>query len=385
MNIFIAAHYNLNNGDRAVLESTVKAIKRIKPDSSITVSSVAPLRMKESRDYSVVGWPFNNKFSSAVWQEINSGRMQDRLIKSISKKICNRKYLRELKKADIVLVSGGHHLTDILGKKSYYHLCANFLLPIYLNKEVHLLPQSIGPAENDVIVKNIKAILELSASVAFRDFSSEEFINSLNGNINAFEIPDLVYRLSPRPMLRKKDQVAVALYHSYSSERRNILDITIPNLESTIKYLLDKGRTVKIVPMDQGDDVYYEKIKASLDSCPNKHNFIFGESTNDIQDTINQFAEASCVIAYKTHASVFSMISETPLVGVAYHPKTIEFMNSMGLMDYAISDRDATADKLIDLIEKIEINYDEIRNKEHIGVAVHRSKIEKYLTQILNV
>lgn len=385
MKIFIAAHYNLNNGDRAVLASTVKLIKEIYPGAVIIVSAVEPSRMPDNCDFKTVGWPFNNKITSAIWQNINVYSFPEWIKIRISKKICDKEYLRELKHADIVLLSGGHHLTDILGVKSYYHLSGNFILPIFMKKTIHLLPQSIGPASNEKIALDIKEILESATTVAYRDDSSAEFLETLHGEFNKMEIPDLVYCLRPSRVIRKKDLVAVALYHSYSAERRNILDLTIPNLQKTIKYLLDEGKIVTIVPMDQGDNVYYEMIKEALKDSTNINNFSLGKNTNQVQDTIDQFAEASCVIAYKTHASIFSMISETPLIGVAYHPKTIEFMQSMDLLDYAISDKEATSDKLISLIKNIEENYDEIISKEQIGVDKNRNKILEYLKQILKV
>ena len=383
MRLLIAAHYNLNNGDRAVLASTVKLIKEIDPDSEITVSAVEPSSMLSNGDFTTVGWPFDNKFASAVWLNINRLGFPEQLKKKISKLICNKKYLRELDKTDLVLISGGHHLTDILGLKSYYHLSSNFLLPIYMNKKVHILSQSIGPAANANVASDIKRILESAATVAYRDFSSEEFIKALNGKINAIEIPDLVFCLKPNQVVRDKDLVGVALYHSYSPERRSILDLTIPNLQKTIQYLLDQGKKVKIIPMDQGDNDYYEKIRAGLKDTAEISRFSMGKNTSQVQDTIDQFAEAGYVIAYKTHASVFSMISGTPLIGVAYHPKTIEFMQSMDLLDYAINDKEATFEALTAIIGKIEENYDDMVNKERIGVEKNENKIKEYLKHII--
>ena len=68
-------------------------------------------------------------------------------------------------------------------------------------------------------------------------------------------------------------------------------------------------------------------------------------------------------IAYKTHSTIFFMINETPLVAVAYHPKSIEFMEKIGIEHYAIRDEEASSDKLIELVDKLVENYDEVVKK----------------------
>lgn len=130
------------------------------------------------------------------------------------------------------------------------------------------MPQSIGPAYGKAVQKSIKNILENAYSVAFRDEASKIFINKLNVSSNSRFVPDLVYSLQPNvtDSVREKT-VGVALYHSYAEDKkRKILPFTMNNLTLEIDDLLDRGYSVKIIPMDNGDEEYSQLIYKNLQS-----------------------------------------------------------------------------------------------------------------------
>lgn len=60
MKVLIAAHYNLNNGDRAVLEATLEAIRNQCPDADIVVSAFDHRQMEVDDRYKCVGWPIKD-------------------------------------------------------------------------------------------------------------------------------------------------------------------------------------------------------------------------------------------------------------------------------------------------------------------------------------
>ena len=76
MRILIAAHYNLNNGDRALLEATVQLIKKCSPNSEIIVSAAKPDLLDDSKErFSVVDWPLHNKYVQKCWGKIYQSRI----------------------------------------------------------------------------------------------------------------------------------------------------------------------------------------------------------------------------------------------------------------------------------------------------------------------
>ena len=383
--ILIANHYNLNNGDRAVFESTLQLLCKYFPDYKIIVSAYDPDKIHDERCV-VVGWPLKNNRMGKVILRLCRIKAFRKILSHKYMLFFDKKYVEAVRFADIVLISGGHHLTDILGLNSFYSLANNFIAPIDMRKKIILLPQSIGPAIKPDIQKVISYVLGKACLIAYRDNASNEFLKQIACQTPIQYVPDLVYNLRPRikENNRECDTVGVALYHAYSADRKEeMLSFTINNLIDVINTLLEKGKKVRILPMDIGDELVAKQIYDSLQSKQKKELFEVGQRSKDILDLINEFGKCHCVLAYKTHATVFSMISYTPLIAIAYHPKSIEFMESAGLSEYAILDNAASSEILLELVEKLEMNYEYIREKEICAVASNRILIKEYIERIL--
>lgn len=382
MNVLIAAHYNLNNGDRALLEATLQILDRIAPKSKITVSAAVPKLLFDSR-FSTVGWALpHNRFGRYILKSCKISFIRKFLKKHIGL-FCEKSYIKAVQDADVVFISGGHHLTDILSNDSYSLLAANFYVPIALGKKVVLLPQSIGPAHKEKTRSSIRYILKNSYSIAYRDKSSEKFIEDLIVDCNAINVPDLVYSLKPGKRITGDKTVGVALYHAYTGEKRvQILPFTIRNLVLVLNKLIEKDYRVKIIPMDDGDEKLAQQIYENLKPDIKKEKYFIANRGNTILDLISEFSGLSFVLAYKTHSTIFSMICETPLVSIAYHPKTIDFMRDAGLETYAIYDKDASYENIMSIIEKLNNNLEEVQSAERKSVEQNREVINSYFMEL---
>ena len=193
--ILIAAHYNMNNGDRAVLEATIRKLLEYDSNIKITVSAINPHKLIDQR-IQVVGWPIKNikLYKTLFWTLMKFNNF--RLLKKIYKVLIDSEYMKALRESDIVLISGGHHLTDILGSRNYYNLAINYLIPIFECKKVYLMPQSIGPVNNTRMRYTTKFILDHVQSIAYRDNSSKIFLKELNVKVPFKYVPDIVFSLS---------------------------------------------------------------------------------------------------------------------------------------------------------------------------------------------
>ncbi len=385
MKIFIAAHYNLNNGDRALLEATIRILKNFSDKNSIIVSAYKP-ELYDDKRFRTVGWPLRNGKYESVLLRLSKFKLFRNIFSKYYMLLCKKEYIDAIKESDIVLMSGGHHLTDILSTMGYYKLSSNFIVPIKMGKKVVMLPQSIGPARNHMVLESIKYILNNVYSIAYRDDSSRKFVDSLKIDCKMNYVPDLVYMLEPRTDKNNFSKiVGIALYHSYVGERRNnILPFTIDNLKKVIDELLKRKYIVKIIPMDISDEEIYYDIKRNLKNIELENNFIISNRSNNILDIIDDFNDTEFVLAYKTHSTIFSIICNSPLIAIAYHPKSIEFMDSISLAEYSINDYDASFENLMCLVDKIVKNANEIKMKEKIGVENNRKIISDYLMNVLD-
>lgn len=384
MRVFVAAHCNINNGDRAVLEATINTIKREIPDSEIIVSAAEPFLIHDSR-FRVVGWPRKKDFLCRLVCRLIVSTKRFDTYKYWYKYITDKHYLKEVRKADIVFISGGHHLTDILGELNYFNLATNFLVPIYEKKRIYLLPQSVGPADAFSIRENIKYILENVNGIAFRDKSSETFLNDLKLKNKYRYVPDMVFSMEYDNAIDKMPNktIGVALYCSYYGIKRKLLmPKVINNLVLTLEHYINSGYKVRIISMDLNDEVVAGEIISKLNIQDEEVIQIEKPKDNNILSVIELFRDKDIVLAYKTHSVVFSLINLVPVVAIAYHPKSIEFMENIGLLDYAVLDEMADYDTLCKLIERGIRNKTEINELERNGCDKNRKMIEKYFIDI---
>ena len=383
MNIVVAAHYNLNNGDRALLAATLSILKTEYPNENIIISAYDPEKFVDNK-YEVVRWALSNGIREKILLKLSYFRLFRIAFWNMCSIISDTGYVKAVKNADVVLISGGHHLTDFLSKSNYYRLAANFVLPIKYNKKIIMLPQTIGPAKSKEVRNSISKILSKVSSLAYRDDSSLKFLKSLDVKINMRYVPDLVYSLTNHSKSNVDfNIVGVALYHSYGKRNGDaILSFTISNLINVIDILLSKGFIVKVIQMDEGDEKVVDEIFSKLSSENKKQNFYLTGRNKDILEIIDEFSGLNFVIAYKTHATIFSMISKTPLIAVSYHSKTIEFMQRIGLADYVIKDNEASYEKICSLIDKVQENRSNILKLEEMGVEANRTLIRNYLMEM---
>lgn len=146
---------------------------------------------------------------------------------------------------------------------------------------------------------------------------------------------------------------------------------------------------MKIIPMEIKNSASDDRVVAN--QIINKiGNETFGKTlcieepaTSNIVDIVKLFSSKDFIIAYKTHSVVFSLINHVPVIAVAYHPKSIEFMESVDLLEYAIEDSKADSEKLEKIINSIEKNHEEIVRKEEIGVNQNLEIIQNYLVNLL--
>lgn len=385
MNIFLAAHYNLNNGDRALLEATVGIIKRLAPDSKLTVSAYIPKKLNDRR-FTTVNWALRNGLYEKILLRLSEIKKFRIIFRKYYRIICDSKYISAIENADIVFISGGHHLTDILSNRGYYKLSSNFIVPILMGKKIILLPQTIGPAENNDIIKSIKWILKKSYSVAYRDQSSSDFIKKINARCNNRYVPDLAFSLYPnKSNICREKTVGIALYHCYVDDRRKtILPFTLSNLVKVIDELLNRRYKVLVIPMDRGDEKVYTDLYNKVNYKLKNESLSIACKGDSINELIDKFRGLSFVLAYKTHSVVFSLICNTPLIAIAYHPKSREFMDNIGLGEYSVDDRDASYEKLIELINRLEDRIEEVKKTELVGVNDNRLLIDDYLKEIFS-
>lgn len=393
--IMIISHYNLNNGDRAMLESTLQILK----ENGVVEVTVA---VYDKRNFSTsidgikvnpIDWGINlsSKLQRFVFRKFITNMSMENLNK-YKKIVYTKEYHKAINESDLILVSGGHHLTDIVGDGMFNRISFDILLPILLNKKVILLPQTFGPFNfpNDSKARVLTYILNNSTKIAIRDKNSMDFINAYGiTNPNITTVPDMVYGLNnllkQSKIEKQKNSIGIALYGNYPGEEGKYkLQKYMEQLISTLD-LLGKDYSINFIPMEvKGTPSDDRKMINYINSTVNDNSVINTlEDNGDIIETIKNFAKNEIIVAYKTHSVLFSLLQCIPVVAVAYHQKSIDFMSMYSLGEYSIWDKDVTGEKLFKLIKVVEDKEEQIIDLQENKTEEMHKELNKFICEIL--
>jgi polysaccharide pyruvyl transferase WcaK-like protein len=138
-------------------------------------------------------------------------------------------------------------------------------------------------------------------------------------------------------------------------------------LSEFVDYAVSHGYTPRFFPMglkgSSSDDrpLIHEIIASARD----------GDKClveDDDLDTLTHLAEvAKCklFVGHKTHSVIIALITGTPVVAIAYHRKTLDFMRQYELSGFCVHDRDLDGDSLIRVFERVCASLDRIARQEH--------------------
>ncbi len=306
------------------------------------------------------------------------------------KMLINKAFLRALKRADLVISTGGHHLTSIIAKSIETPQIFDMAITLLYNKPLLLWSQSIGSFSFDCPQSKtmIQKILANAARIYVRDKTSEAEIQKLD--------------IGNKPILRTYESVFglydVVKSRQLPSQRPNVIGVSLwtgnkqqqdtwANYIRCFAELIDHavskiGCRVRFFPMElQGSDrpCIEDIIKAAAckDCC---------EIVEDFPGTVEHIkAVSQCrfFIGHKTHSQVFALVAATPLLAIAYHPKTEDFMAQFGLGDFCIADTKLNTADLTAMFDRLAENLDYLSLKQQETAYRLSRQVKKDFAQML--
>jgi colanic acid/amylovoran biosynthesis protein len=413
MNVLIINQCSTNKGDRAVLYFILRQLKACGV-KDVTVSASNPQYWKNKPDFPDVsvqvvpwGWDVSRKINAGYFGKVLHLLFKIKLprlvyfpavrkavvsgdIPSYLEKMINRDFLRALKQADLVISTGGHHLTSIIAKSIKTPQIFDMATTLLYNKPLLLWSQSIGSFSYDCPESEamITKIIANAARIYVRDTTSQAEIQKLNlGNKQIFQTYESVFGLYDVVKLRQ-----------LPSQRPNIMGVSIwtgnkqqqdawANYVRCFAGLIDHaisrtGCRVRFFPMElQGSDrpCIESIIKAATckDHC---------EIVNDFPGTvehINAVSQCRFFIGHKTHSQIFALVAATPLLAIAYHPKTEDFMAQFGLGDFCVADTVMNSADLTTIFDRLMENLDYISLEQQKTAYRLAREVKKDFAQML--
>jgi polysaccharide pyruvyl transferase WcaK-like protein len=412
MMVLVINQCSTNKGDRAVLYFVVRELVRNGVEQ-IIVSASMPEYWLDKPDFPDVsvqvipwGWDvsrrkgvgFLGKVIHRIRKIILPRRIYFPLVRNalVNRKhpwylrfLINKKYIEAVEKADLVLSTGGHHITTIIAKSVVTPQMFDMAVALLYGKPLVLWSQSIGTFDfkSPKSKPMVQRILSGAEQILIRDETSAEEIQRIGISLehvlktreSVFGLYDVV-KSRTKPSGRP-DVIGVSVWTGNKQSPEAWENYT-RCFAALVDHAVKAGYKVRFFPMEMnGSD--RPCIEDVIDNVDKKENCEIVEDYPGTVDHINAIAKCKLFVGHKTHSQIFSLVAATPLLAVAYHKKTEDFMAQFGLEKCCIVDTQLNADKMINIFNQINNNLDITSQKQEQTASEMSAQVKKDFARML--
>jgi polysaccharide pyruvyl transferase WcaK-like protein len=406
MNILLFNQYAGNKGDRAVLYATCRMLKEIHSDANIVVSTSSPelyddySYYKENNirfvptawDYTRVEacriyWKLLNRFSKYTFTILREVYLR-KCFYGITCYFINPQFRKAVKQADVIISVGGHHYCTLLSRDLVSGINFDAMAVRLQKKNFTCFSQTFGPFNfhNPRNLLLTRDILSHSKLYPREDDSREMLLN--------FQIPESNISMTYETVLSLCNEVTEYVEPSYRpksvgiaiycTQKRSpeVEENYLQSMSSLCNHAIKQGYDVKFFPMElegtpPDDRPYIQRI---IDRVECSEKCLVYDKDLETAEHLREVGKCQLFVGHKTHSTIFALATGTPLLAIAYHPKTMEFMRQFEMEQFVIDDKVMTGDKLISTFDELSTHLDEVGN-----VAITKSKVfsEVILSQLV--
>lgn len=414
--LIIPSNTDLNRGDQALVWESVRLIQDVYGANNVSFSVMAseegddaPIQKKQtlklgyhfiptllnhpgrkfahkkddSKSYTLltlVGWG-----SQAVLDYLHTRLLlsNNKLFQKIGYSLLNKnkkQIVDVYRNVDAIYVKGGgfiHSYGSVTDAYFIYYLTFHIRLALAFNKNVYVLPNSVGPLKNKIARDIALSTLNKCKLVTVRENISKQFLNKLG--IDAKLYPDLGFFLRPSrqdmsgyltskgvPLNGKKVVLTLRPYRFQGFENADTLFKNYINgVVNLVQHLHGKGYHTTFLahtlgPSTHEDDrIAIKEVMSLLDADTRNYVSYMEDFDHNCRDVERIYSYYDYMIGTRFHSVIFSLNVNVPSIAIAYGGnKGKGIMNVLENDDYSI-DMDKIHDQsLAQLFDKLEANHD---------------------------
>lgn len=404
MKILLIHQYAGNKGDRAVLYALVRMIKELSPQARVAVSTSDPkLWSNDSyfrgKDITFIpqAWDFQqesswfqkkiiplSKYAFSIMREIFLCHLAAKF--APYSLIINPAFLQYAEGSDIIISVGGHHFTTLLSRDLVSSINYDAMAACLCKKKLYAFSQSFGPFSfyNPRNRRLTKKLLTSFDGLYARERGSVEELRSMDVPPSKIhEVPETVFSIASYiqsytlPSKREKI-LGISIYSTVKrngEERASYVD----TISTVIRYAAMQGYSVLLFPMELKDSEPDDRpLLTDIQRSANVAECKLVDRDLSTEEHLEAVSKCRIFIGHKTHSVIFSIVTGTPLIAIAYHQKTREFMRQLSQQEDCINDSQLTGELLISMFKDLEARADatgkKYRNKAlELGISVKRA------------
>lgn len=300
---------------------------------------------------------------------------------------------RELKRTDMLIVSGTGVVTDAYGL-SYWGPYSQFKWVVMAKlRRCRVLFVSVGagPIYHTLGRILVKATLSMADYRSYRDEASSDCLKAIGFRSEQDPVyPDLVFSLpeallpvnptrpGPRRRVVGLGLMAYAGKYSVADPRPETYNTYLKSLVMLATWLLERDYDIRLLLGDEDTfviDEFRSALKAQLGSYDEER--IIEPPSTSVRDILAEIGATDVVIATRFHNVLFAMLLNKPVIAISFHHKCSSLMRQMALSEYCHDINQMDGDRLIAQFRKLENNEAAVKSTIARGTAEARAALDQ--------
>lgn len=312
------------------------------------------------------------------------------------------RFLRESKvhldeMAALIVCGSGQLVDKGLGPWDYpYTLLKWVLLAKSTGTKIFFVSMGAGPISDSLSYWMLHKALSRADYLSYRDSSSKKLIEDHIPGLKGEIYPDIAHSLRTLPdrggKIPKNKIVAInpmpVFKNYYVSElQRERFEAYKDSLAKLINHILSKEEfTINLYNNHPSDIPVINEVKERLLKIPGidlgKVNVIHNETVDNL---INTISKAEIIVATRFHSTVFPLRLSIPVLGIYYHPKSLELLEEAGLGDFSVDVKECRSEELCAKFDELSNNSDKIKKELEPHSRRYKELIEEQWDNIANL
>ena len=259
---------------------------------------------------------------------------------------------KNLQRVDLLIIAGSHQLNDYVEGpwSSLYTLLKWVLLAKLTGTRVVFLSVGAGPIRSRLGRLFVKKAVGLADYCSFRDQGSSQCMHTLGVKGPRRVTPDLVYSLAlnikqfewnlppSRPVvgINAVPFVNPDYWLGASAQKYQAY---VTTLAGFALWLIHRGYVVWFYPTQLHlDPGVINDVRSAMSHLgqPDAQQYAPELPIHSFDELISAISMMDFAVATRFHGIIFPCLLKKPVLGIAYHPKTVDLMSQMGQSQYAI-------------------------------------------------
>lgn len=314
--------------------------------------------------------------------------------------------LRKFEEADAVFVKGGgmiHSYGAVTDMYTAYYLLFQIMVAIRYEKDVYILPNSIGPLKSRLVKLLVTKVLKRCKLVTVRENISFKLVHE-DLSVPTYCFPDLGFYLTPSekdwsiylkekgvPIDNKKCVVVTMRPYRFAGyEHADILySKYIESIVNLVSYLAKSSYHVTFFAHTLGPSTHEDDriaLKQAISMLPEfcKKEFTYIEDLElTCKDVEKIYSYYDFMVGTRFHSVIFALNVGVPAIAIAYGGnKSRGIMKDFGLEDFVLDMNDLEYDSITNCFVRLEKHKDKYLRKIESAKNDIRMKRESLITTI---